>query len=57
MFVLATVLAAVDIGYRVIVVRDAICISFDEGRDMLVRLYSAEQTKTADAEAIIGRRE
>jgi nicotinamidase-related amidase len=57
MFVLATVLAAVDIGYRVIVVRDAICISFDEGHDMLVRLYSAEQTKTADAEAIIGRRE
>jgi nicotinamidase-related amidase len=37
--VLATVLDAVDIGYRVIVVRDAICSSSDEGHDMLVRLY------------------
>jgi nicotinamidase-related amidase len=37
--VLATVLDAVDIGYRVIVVRDSICSSSDEGHDMLVRLY------------------
>jgi nicotinamidase-related amidase len=29
--VLATVLDAVDIGYRVIVVRDAVCSSSDEG--------------------------
>ena len=36
---LATVLDAVDIGYRVIVVRDSICSSSDEGHDMLVRLY------------------
>ena len=37
--VLATVLNAVDIGYRVIVVRDAICSSSDEGHEMLMRLY------------------
>jgi nicotinamidase-related amidase len=37
--VLATVLDAIDIGYRVIVVRDAICSSSDEGHDMLMRLY------------------
>jgi nicotinamidase-related amidase len=30
---LATVLGAVDLGYRVIVVRDAICSSSDEGHD------------------------
>jgi nicotinamidase-related amidase len=35
----ATVLDAVDIGYRVIVVRDAICSSSDEGHEMLMRLY------------------
>ena len=37
-FVLATVLGAVDLGYRVIVVRDAICSSSDEGHDALVTL-------------------
>jgi nicotinamidase-related amidase len=37
--VLATVLDAVDIGFRVIVVRDAVCSSSDEGHDMLMRLY------------------
>jgi nicotinamidase-related amidase len=48
--VLATVLDAVDIGYRVIVVRDAICSSSDEGHDMLMRLYHTlytEQIETA----------
>jgi nicotinamidase-related amidase len=36
--VLATVLDAVDLGYRVIVVRDAVCSSSDEGHDMLMRV-------------------
>jgi nicotinamidase-related amidase len=36
--VLATMLDAVDIGYRVIVVRDAVCSWFDEGHEMLMRL-------------------
>jgi hypothetical protein len=37
--VLAIVLDAVDIIYQVIVVRDAVCSSSDEGHDMLMRLY------------------
>jgi nicotinamidase-related amidase len=56
--VLATVLDAVDLGYRVIVVRDAVCSSSDEGHDMLMRLYHtrySEQIETADAEAILSR--
>ncbi len=56
--VLATVLDAVDVGYRVIVVRDAICSSSDEGHEMLMRLYHTrytEQIETADAETILGR--
>lgn len=56
--VLATVLDAVDIGYRVIVVRDAICSSSDEGHEMLMRLYHTrytEQIETADAETVLAR--
>jgi nicotinamidase-related amidase len=56
--VLATVLDAVDIGYRVVVARDAICSSSDEGHEMLMRLYHTrytEQIETADAETILGR--
>ena len=50
------VLDAVDIGFRVIVVRDAVCSSSDEGHEMLMRLYHTrytEQIETADAEAIL----
>jgi nicotinamidase-related amidase len=56
--VLATVLAAVDLGYRVIVARDAVCSSSDEGHDMLLRLYHTrctEQIETADSETILSR--
>jgi nicotinamidase-related amidase len=56
--VLATVLDAVDIGYRVIVVRDAVCSSSDEGHDMLMRLYHTrytEQIETSNAEVILAR--
>ena len=42
--VLATVLDAVDIGYRVIVVREAVCSPPDEGHDMLMRLYHTRYT-------------
>ena len=55
---LATVLEAVDIAYRVIVVRDAMCSSSDEGHDMLMRLYHTrytEQIETADAATILAR--
>jgi nicotinamidase-related amidase len=56
--VLGTVLAAVDLGYRVIVARDAVCSSSDEGHDMFMRLYHirfTEQIETADTEAILTR--
>jgi len=39
--VLATVLAAVDHGYRVVIVTDAICSSSDEGHDALIRMYTS----------------
>ncbi|MCC8936255.1 cysteine hydrolase [Bradyrhizobium sp. Arg68] len=38
--VLATVLAAIDIGYRVIVVEDALCSSSDQSHDALLQLYA-----------------
>ena len=43
--VLATVLDAVDMGYRVIVVRDAVCSSSDQGHDILMRLYHTRYTE------------
>ncbi|MGH6679599.1 MAG: cysteine hydrolase family protein [Bradyrhizobium sp.] len=54
--VLATVLGAVDWGYPVLVVRDAVCSSSDEGHDMLMRLYQVrftEQVGTTDAAAVL----
>ena len=56
--VLATVLGAVDLGYRVIVVRDAICSSSDHGHDALLRVYHGrytEQIETASAEEVLRR--
>lgn len=38
--VLSTVLAAIDHGYRVVLVTDAICSSSDEGHDALMRMYT-----------------
>jgi nicotinamidase-related amidase len=37
--VLSSVLSAVDLGYRMIVARDAICSSSDESHDALIGLY------------------
>jgi nicotinamidase-related amidase len=54
--VLATVLDAVDLGYRVILVRDAVCSSSDEGHDALLTVYHrryAIQIETADAEDVL----
>jgi nicotinamidase-related amidase len=56
--VLATVLAAVDLGYRVILVRDAVCSSSDEGHDALMQIYHrryTEQIEVADASTIVAR--
>lgn len=38
--VLATVLAAVDFGYRVILAEDALCSSSNESHDALIELYT-----------------
>jgi nicotinamidase-related amidase len=54
--VLATVLGAVDHGYRVIVVTDAVCSSSDEGHDSLLKLYTerySQQIETTDAETVL----
>ena len=54
--VLATVLGAVDLGYRVIVVRDAVCSSSDEGHDALMTVYHqryTEQIEVAGAATIM----
>ena len=54
--VLATVLGAVDRGYRVIVVEDALCSSSDAGHDALMTLYRerfAEQIETISSGNLI----
>lgn len=38
--VLATALSAVDIGFRVVIVEDALCSSSDEGHDALITMYN-----------------
>jgi nicotinamidase-related amidase len=56
--VLATVLGAVDLGYRVIVIKDAICSSSDAGHEALLEVYRrrySEQIETANAEAVLSR--
>jgi nicotinamidase-related amidase len=54
--VLATVLGAVDHGYRVILVRDAVCSSSDAGHDALLTLYHqrySTKVETANAETVL----
>ena len=56
--VLSTVLGAVDLGLRVIVVDDAVCSSSDEGHDALLMLYHkrySQQIKTAKTEEVLAR--
>lgn len=51
--VLATVRHAVDLGFRVVIVEDALCSSFDAGHDALMTLYRnrfAEQIELIKAE-------
>jgi nicotinamidase-related amidase len=54
--VAATVLGAVDHGFRVVLVRDAVCSSSDAGHDALLEVYHRRfslQIETADAETIL----
>jgi nicotinamidase-related amidase len=56
--VLAAVLGAVDFGYRVVLVTDAICSSSDETHDALLTLYHqrfAQQIETVDTETLLRR--
>jgi nicotinamidase-related amidase len=53
--VVATVLHAVDLGFRVVIVEDALCSSFDAGHDALMTLYRnrfAEQKELIKAEQL-----
>jgi nicotinamidase-related amidase len=54
--VLATVLGAVDRGYRVVLASDAVCSASDRTHDALMTLYRerfAEQIETATTETIL----
>jgi nicotinamidase-related amidase len=54
--VLASVLAAVDLGYRVVVASDALCSSADATHDALMKLYHdrfGQQIETAIADVIL----
>jgi nicotinamidase-related amidase len=54
--VLSSALSAVDLGYRVVVARDAVCSSADETHDALIRLYECRfdlQIVIAEAEEIV----
>lgn len=54
--VLATALSAVDRGYRVVLVTDAICSSSDAGHDAILDLYRGRftlQIETATAERVL----
>jgi len=54
--VLSTALSAIDHGYRVVIVRDAVCSSSDEAHDALIDLYTRRfdvQIELADCPEIL----
>jgi nicotinamidase-related amidase len=58
MCVLATVLGAVDLGLRVVIVADGVCSSSDEGHDSLLSLYAkrfSHQIETVDSETVLSQ--
>ena len=58
MCVLATVLGAVDLGLRVVIVADGVCSSSDEGHETLLTLYSKRfrhQIETIDSEILFAQ--
>jgi nicotinamidase-related amidase len=46
--VLATALGAVDLGFRVVIVEDALCSSSDDGHDALMTMYRTRLHKQID---------
>lgn len=53
--VLSTVMSAVDLGFRVVLAKDALCSSTDETHDALLRLYARRfnlQVELSDSDAI-----
>ncbi|WP_454619076.1 isochorismatase family cysteine hydrolase [Bradyrhizobium cenepequi] len=46
--VLSTVLDAANLGFRVIIVEDALCSSSDVGHDALMRMYRLRVTEQID---------
>lgn len=46
--VLASVLSAVDLGFRVVIVEDALCSSSDEGHDALMTMYRTRFNEQID---------
>jgi nicotinamidase-related amidase len=50
--VLATVLSAVDFGFRVVIVEDALCSSLDAGHDALMTLYRNRFSEQIDLVAL-----
>jgi nicotinamidase-related amidase len=56
MCVLAAVMDAVDLGYRVVLPVDALCSSSDETHDALLKFYRdrfSQQIETADADTVL----
>jgi len=56
MCVLAAVLGAVDLGFRVIVVSDAVCSSSDQAHEALLNLYHdrfSQQIETAECDEVL----
>jgi nicotinamidase-related amidase len=54
--VLATILGAIDLGYRVVVATDALCSSADETHDAMLAIYHSRygmQVETAACEEIL----
>ena len=47
--VLATVLGAIDRGYRVVLVTNAVCSSADQTHDALMELYRSRFTEQVEA--------
>lgn len=54
--VLSTILGAIDLGYFIVVVRNAVCSSSDDGHDALIKMFEcrfSQQLAIADTETVL----